>query len=101
MYENGDGLDQDLSQAAKWYKEAADQGHRDAQYNLGLAYYKGAGVHKNFDNAIYYFSQASNQNHMRASFNLGVMYYRGDGLGNVVPDSFAMAGNGEWLSDLE
>jgi hypothetical protein len=71
--------DRDLTKAAKWCKKAADQGHCDAQFNLGLAYYKGEGVNKNFDNAIHYFSMASNQNHILASFNLGAMYFTGDG----------------------
>jgi TPR repeat protein len=35
---------QDYTQAAIWYRRAADQGHSGAQYELGLLYDKGQGV---------------------------------------------------------
>ena len=42
LYENGDGVPQDKSEAAKWYRAAAEQGDEDAQFNL---LWKGSGVH--------------------------------------------------------
>ena len=44
MYTEGKGVPQDYSEAAKWYRLAAEQGHADAQYNLGWMYDKGQGV---------------------------------------------------------
>ncbi len=44
MYFNGEGVAQDYKAAMQWYSKAAEQGHADAQYNLGLMYYKGQGV---------------------------------------------------------
>ena len=35
---------QDYTEAAKWYRLAAEQGDPQAQYNLGLAYAKGEGL---------------------------------------------------------
>jgi len=35
---------QDYTQAAIWYRRAAEQGHSGAQYELGLLYDKGQGV---------------------------------------------------------
>ena len=32
MYTNGDGVPQDDTEAARWYRSAADQGHASAQY---------------------------------------------------------------------
>jgi len=32
------GVPQDDAEAAKWYRKAADQGHANAQFNLGLYY---------------------------------------------------------------
>lgn len=44
-YEQGtNGYRKDLSQAAYWYKLAAQKGHRESQYNLGIMYYSGRGV---------------------------------------------------------
>jgi TPR repeat protein len=38
------GITPDIREAAKWFRKAADQGHPEAQYNLGLAYANGQGV---------------------------------------------------------
>lgn len=34
MYERGLSLPQDYAQAAEWYRRAADQGHKIAQFDL-------------------------------------------------------------------
>jgi TPR repeat protein len=36
MFAAGKGVPQDDKQAVKWYRLAAEQGHANAQYNLGL-----------------------------------------------------------------
>ena len=38
------GITTDAGEAAKWFRKAADQGHPEAQYRLGLAYQSGQGV---------------------------------------------------------
>ena len=35
-YEKGDGVTQNNQKAADWYSKAAEQGHADAQYHLGI-----------------------------------------------------------------
>lgn len=52
MYEKGQGMPQDFSQAAHWYRQAAEQGIADAQYRLGKLYTVGKGV--SIDNAEAY-----------------------------------------------
>lgn len=37
-YRLGDGVDEDINEAIKWFKRAATQGHTDAQRNLGDIY---------------------------------------------------------------
>ena len=44
MYYEGQGVPQDDKQAVKWWRLAADQGHADAQTNLGVMYAQGRGV---------------------------------------------------------
>ncbi len=44
MYEYGDGVPQDDTEAVRWYRLAADQGYAKAQSNLGLMYEYGEGV---------------------------------------------------------
>ncbi len=43
-YESGDVVPQDLSRAAQLYRAAANKGHGEAAYRLGLLYYDGNGV---------------------------------------------------------
>ena len=47
MYEFGEGVPENDAEAVKWYRKAADQGHAQAQYNLGVMYYNGDGVPEN------------------------------------------------------
>lgn len=47
MYYNGEGVRQDYTKAAEWYRKAAAHGNSGvayAQYNLGVMYYNGEGV---------------------------------------------------------
>ena len=44
MYARGQGVTGDYSEAAGWWRKAADTGYPGAQYNLGLAYAQGRGV---------------------------------------------------------
>ena len=40
MFLNGTGVIQDDVLAKKWFKNAAEQGHANAQINLGVMYYE-------------------------------------------------------------
>ena len=42
------GVPKDFAQAAKWYRNAAEQGYATAQYNLGLMYIEGVGIPKDY-----------------------------------------------------
>jgi TPR repeat protein len=44
MYETGRGVPQNYTDAAMWYRRAAEQGDSLAQYSLGLLYDRGQGV---------------------------------------------------------
>src|SRR5208283_4132294 len=46
MYENGQGVSQDQTEAVKWYRKAAVQGDDVAQFNLGIMYDNGYGATK-------------------------------------------------------
>ena len=47
MYMNGEGIIKNDKTAAKWFRQAAEQGNAPAQENLGVMYANGAGVVKN------------------------------------------------------
>ncbi len=38
IYRNAQGVRQDLAEAARWYRKAADQGYAEAENNLGFLY---------------------------------------------------------------
>lgn len=57
-YSKGDGVPQNYSEAAKWYRLAAEQGHAAAQCNLGLYYLYGWGVYKDRQEAVRWLRQA-------------------------------------------
>jgi len=44
LYDNGQGVQQNYKEAAKWYLLAAEQGSGSARNNLGLLYEHGRGV---------------------------------------------------------
>ncbi|MFM9746067.1 tetratricopeptide repeat protein, partial [Streptomyces brasiliscabiei] len=49
------------TEAIKWLEKAAEQGNRDAQYQLGLRYEQGKGVNKRSDIAQRWFEKAAAQ----------------------------------------
>lgn len=59
MYYFGDEIEQDLDQAAYWFKEAAKQRHADAMYNLGVCFIKGEGVERDDVTGLRFIKQAA------------------------------------------
>lgn len=59
MYYCGDEIDQDLDQAAYWFKEAAKQKHADAMFNLGMCFINGEGVERNETTGMGFIRQAA------------------------------------------
>jgi TPR repeat protein len=52
---------QNTTEAAKWYRNADDQGHAKSQYNLALSYAKGDGLLQNYVQARKWSVLASSQ----------------------------------------
>jgi len=73
------GKVQDAAKAVEYFVQAAKQGSRDAQYNVGLAYVRGEGVAKDFAKAYEWFTKAAYQDDAGAQYNLGVMAPKGKG----------------------
>ena len=59
MYRNGEGLQQDYTEAIKWLRKAADQGDVWAQSEIGEMFAKGEGVTQNTITAYMWFEIAS------------------------------------------
>ena len=67
MYQNGQGLPRDYTQAALWYDRAARQGHGDAQFNLGTLYRYGAGVPRDYIESWAWYDTAAGDGHDEAA----------------------------------
>ena len=74
------GVEQSYSKAAYWWEKAAEQGHGDAQFNIGVCYYEGNGIKQSYSKAIYWYKKAAEQGNSSAQYNIGVCYYNGDGV---------------------
>ena len=68
------------SEAFKFCSVAAEQGHAEAQYNLGSMYHEGEGVKRDYIKAVEWLQKAAEQGYADAQNNLGYMYDRGQGV---------------------
>jgi hypothetical protein len=80
MYANGQGVTKDDAEAVKWYRKAAEQGHAEAQANLGIMYQHGRGIPKDDAEAVKWYRKAAEQGQALGQNNLGWMYANGQGV---------------------
>ena len=59
MYDFGNGVPQDYSEAVKWYRAVAEKGHVHSQLRLGFLYYHGHGVLEDYIRAHMWYNIAS------------------------------------------
>ena len=60
--------------AATWFKLAAVQGLKEAQYGLGVLYDMGVGLEKDENQAFLWYHAAANHHHPMAQFNIANFY---------------------------
>jgi len=73
-------LKTNYKEAAQWYRLAAQQGHPEAQFNLGALYLNGQGVSHDDRESAHWFKLAAEQGQAEAEYNLGVLYANGQGV---------------------
>ncbi len=70
--------------AATWFKLAAVQNLKEAQYSLAILYDTGFGLEKDENQAFLWYHAAANNNHPMAQFNIANFYLeRENGKGNL------------------
>ena len=69
-----------MDEVVRLWEGAAEQGHAEAQHNLGVMYQHGRGVDVNYKKAIEWYEKAAEQGDADAQYNLGVMYDHGQGV---------------------
>lgn len=66
-YSQGIGVDKDDAQAAAWWRKAAEQGHVESQYWLGVSLAEGrGGLAQDLTEAGAWYKKAADQGHVRA-----------------------------------
>lgn len=79
IHENGNGIPKDREMAIHLYRLAAEQGHPEAQVNLGSLLEEG--TPGQLEEAVYWYTVAAEQNAMvQAQYNLGILYFIGKGV---------------------
>lgn len=74
MYGKGLGVPKNDTEAANWYRKAAELGHTLAQYNLGNMLKTGLGVEKDELEAVAWYRKAADSGLPPAQYDLAVMY---------------------------
>ena len=57
----GEGLPQDYQEAMKWFRLAVEQGHTNAQFNLGVGHTNGEGVPQDYIQSHKWINLAASQ----------------------------------------
>lgn len=69
-----------LPLAYQEFLAAAEQGHADSQFNVGLMHEKGIGIDKDEKEAVVWYGKSAAQGNSAAQYNLGVFYENGLGV---------------------
>lgn len=80
LYESGDGVRKDETEARRWTEQAARGGDAKAMHNLALYYFEGAGGPKDTAGAAQWFRRAAEKGVTDSQFNLGRLYEEGYGV---------------------
>lgn len=79
LYQFGQGVERDLTQARLWIEAAARQGFAPAMFTLGQYHHLGLGVSPNPIEARRWYEAAAEAGYGIAQFNIGLMYETGLG----------------------
>lgn len=81
IYEQGLlGETRNETEAAAWYKKAAEAGDVEAQFVIGRMYARGEGVPQIVSSAARWFAKSAEGGHALAQFNYAILLERGDGI---------------------
>ena len=70
----------DYETALSLWLPLAQRGNADAQFGIGMLYYRGQGVPQNYAEAMRWMLQAADERHYFAQFTLGSMFEHGVGV---------------------
>ena len=100
-YAQGQGIAQDLTEAAHWLERAASAGLAPAQYRLASMYERGQGVTKDLGKARSWYGAAAVKGNVKAMHNLAVSASAGDQADYVLAAKWYGAASGYGLADSQ
>ncbi len=80
LYEFGNDMETNISEAIYWYKKSADLNYSESYYKLGYFYLQGTGVEKNYYLAYDYLYKGAGAGSSNAMIALGAMFEKGLGV---------------------
>ena len=91
MYVMGQGVEQDLAEATRWFRKAAEQGQGESQFSMGLRYQLGQSVTKDDKEAARWFKLAADQGIGAAAAALAREYATGEGVPKDLGEAYTWA----------
>ena len=79
-YDYGLGVEENETEAFKYYTLGANDGYTAAKYRLGLAYKYGRGTTVNMEEAYRWLSDAANDGNFNSQYETAMMLLNGDGV---------------------
>jgi localization factor PodJL len=80
LYERGQGVPRDMTEAKRRTERAAVGGHVKAMHDLGMYYAEGEVAPQSYVTAVEWFKKAANFGLVDSQFNLGLVYAEGHGV---------------------
>ncbi|KJJ68647.1 MobP3 family relaxase [Clostridium sp. FS41] len=85
LYQKGQHVPQNISEAVRLYTMSAEQENDFAAYRLGKLYLGGDGVLKDVESAIRWLTFASDRKNQFAEYALGTLYLKGEDVPRDIP----------------
>ena len=82
-YEN-----KNLEETFDWFKNAAENGDKNAINSLAACYKNGEGIEKNLEKAFYWFQKAAENGNKDAMYSLAICYSNGEGTVKNIENAF-------------
>jgi TPR repeat protein len=102
MYEYGDGVPQNDTEAFRWYKLAADQGNASGQVSIGNAFSRGiGGVAQDSDEAMKWYRRAAEQGSPDGEAGLGKAFEERNDYQSAMPWLVKAANHGSSWAEIE
>lgn len=79
-----------FEKAVEVYRQSAEEGNAEAQFDIGYAYYTGEGIGRDYTSAAMWFKRSAKQQFAKAMYNLAYCYMNGRGVPRDYDKAYSM-----------